>query len=365
METGRIRPMPFERFFAVVGDLLYGTILTNLMSGRPADPESQARDVADVILNGILADGGDVASSGGGEVMTTSREDRSPTPPPGREGKLTPPLPLAERVGGGVLLSSSFFPPVLRSPRPPPTRARRRPVAVTVAPVKTVSLPRTVPVVGTLHAFDDVQLAPKVDGRVLRIFKDVGDAVVPGEVLLELDPDRLRARGQPGAPGVRGRIAEAQARRAARNRRRVRRRISPKVDAVAQALANLELAQKELARHEVENSQGGRLGTGARHGEDQGEGGRGRRSNWRGRTRGSRWPTPGGSKAALDDAEEKLRETTLRAPTRPEWAAWSAVLGVGREPDALLGRGADGFQGRDDSIDAGRRTRTGSCSTTS
>jgi AcrR family transcriptional regulator len=57
LETGRIRPMPYERLFAVVGDLLYGTILTNLMSGRPADPESQARDVVDVILNGIVADG--------------------------------------------------------------------------------------------------------------------------------------------------------------------------------------------------------------------------------------------------------------------------------------------------------------------
>jgi AcrR family transcriptional regulator len=55
METGRIRPMPFERLFSVVGDLLYGTILTNLMSGRPADPEAQARDVVDVILNGIRA----------------------------------------------------------------------------------------------------------------------------------------------------------------------------------------------------------------------------------------------------------------------------------------------------------------------
>lgn len=53
-ESRRVRPMPMERLFAVVGDLLYGTILTNLMSGRPADPESQARDVADVILNGIL-----------------------------------------------------------------------------------------------------------------------------------------------------------------------------------------------------------------------------------------------------------------------------------------------------------------------
>lgn len=55
MDTGLVRPMPMERLFAVVGDLLYGTILTNLLSGRPADPEAQARDVTDVILNGILA----------------------------------------------------------------------------------------------------------------------------------------------------------------------------------------------------------------------------------------------------------------------------------------------------------------------
>lgn len=54
--SGRVRSLPQERFFAVIGDLLYGTILTNLLSGRSADPESQARDVADVIFNGILLD---------------------------------------------------------------------------------------------------------------------------------------------------------------------------------------------------------------------------------------------------------------------------------------------------------------------
>ncbi|MBA4190469.1 MAG: TetR/AcrR family transcriptional regulator [Planctomycetaceae bacterium] len=69
MATGRIRPMPIERLFAVVGDLLYGTILTNLLSGRPADPESQARDVTDVILNGILADG-DTGTRGHGDKGT-------------------------------------------------------------------------------------------------------------------------------------------------------------------------------------------------------------------------------------------------------------------------------------------------------
>lgn len=56
--TGRVRPMPQERLYAVVGDLLYGTILTNLLSGRPADPDAQAADAADIILHGILTDAG-------------------------------------------------------------------------------------------------------------------------------------------------------------------------------------------------------------------------------------------------------------------------------------------------------------------
>ena len=66
------------------------------------------------------------------------------------------------------------------------------PVPVMVAPAKAASLPRAVAVVGTLNAFEDVLLAPKVDGRVLRVLKDVGDPVLPGEVLLELDPTDYR-----------------------------------------------------------------------------------------------------------------------------------------------------------------------------
>ncbi len=53
--SGLVRAIPQERFFAVVGDLLYGTILTNLLTNRPADPAAQAEDVLDVILNGLLA----------------------------------------------------------------------------------------------------------------------------------------------------------------------------------------------------------------------------------------------------------------------------------------------------------------------
>jgi AcrR family transcriptional regulator len=52
----RIRPMPPERFFSVIGDLLYGTILTNLLTGRRVRPEVQADDVLDVIFHGVLSD---------------------------------------------------------------------------------------------------------------------------------------------------------------------------------------------------------------------------------------------------------------------------------------------------------------------
>jgi AcrR family transcriptional regulator len=57
VESGVLRPIPCDRFFDVIGDLLYGTILTNLLANRPSDPEGQAANVLDVILHGLLADG--------------------------------------------------------------------------------------------------------------------------------------------------------------------------------------------------------------------------------------------------------------------------------------------------------------------
>lgn len=52
--SGRLRPISMERFFSVLGDLLYGTILTNLLANRPADPEAQASDVLDILFHGVL-----------------------------------------------------------------------------------------------------------------------------------------------------------------------------------------------------------------------------------------------------------------------------------------------------------------------
>ena len=60
-------------------------------------------------------------------------------------------------------------------------------VAVTVAPIQARAIRRSVDAVGTLNGFEEVTLAPKVEGRVLSIRADVGDIAVPGSVLLELD----------------------------------------------------------------------------------------------------------------------------------------------------------------------------------
>lgn len=51
-----LRPMTQDRFMAGIGDLLYGTILTNLLSGRLVDPDEQANDVFDFIGHGVLSD---------------------------------------------------------------------------------------------------------------------------------------------------------------------------------------------------------------------------------------------------------------------------------------------------------------------
>jgi multidrug efflux pump subunit AcrA (membrane-fusion protein) len=91
-----------------------------------------------------------------------------------------------------ILAGAAFIPLVLAGcgPKASPTEAAKAEpaVPVTVAPVSTLTVPRTITANGTLHAYEDVMLAPKVDGRVVAVHADVGDVVVPGTLILELDP---------------------------------------------------------------------------------------------------------------------------------------------------------------------------------
>lgn len=62
-----------------------------------------------------------------------------------------------------------------------------QPVSVTVVPVTTRNVERTIPVVGTLYGFEQVTISPKIEGRVARLHFDLGDRVPSEAVLAELE----------------------------------------------------------------------------------------------------------------------------------------------------------------------------------
>jgi membrane fusion protein (multidrug efflux system) len=60
-------------------------------------------------------------------------------------------------------------------------------VPVTLRPVKVSTVQRSIEVVGTLWGDEDATISNKVAGRVITIFKDVGDHAEPGEALAQID----------------------------------------------------------------------------------------------------------------------------------------------------------------------------------
>ncbi|MGC3966433.1 MAG: TetR/AcrR family transcriptional regulator [Pirellulales bacterium] len=56
VQDGRFRDIPADRIRNVIGDLLYGTIFSNHMSGRTRRLEDQARDLFDIVFHGLLTD---------------------------------------------------------------------------------------------------------------------------------------------------------------------------------------------------------------------------------------------------------------------------------------------------------------------
>ena len=64
--------------------------------------------------------------------------------------------------------------------------------AVKVEPVRQETIRRTVEVVGTLAAEDEVTVSSEADGRVSRMLADLGDRVNAGQVLVELDREKLQ-----------------------------------------------------------------------------------------------------------------------------------------------------------------------------
>ncbi|MFO0798368.1 MAG: efflux RND transporter periplasmic adaptor subunit [Gemmataceae bacterium] len=204
-------------------------------------------------------------------------------------------------------------------------KAEAAPVAVTVVPLKAVSLPRTVSVVGTLDPYREVTLAPKVDGRVLRVRRDIGDAVSPGEPLLELDDHdyrlevevarraleaelaRLELDAVPGAAADLGKLIEA-------------------VPAVARARAAAEESARKLDQQSklLDRGGGSREDVAVVAAERKVSDAALRQVQTEAR---SAMVNARKLQANLEQAEQRLKDTVVRAPVTDEWAAWAAALG--------------------------------------
>ncbi len=78
--------------------------------------------------------------------------------------------------------------------KPPPVKSSQDtgPVQVQVASVTTRQLQRVVESVGTLFPFDEVIVSAEIEGRVDKVNFDLGDSVVPGDVLVGIDDQEQR-----------------------------------------------------------------------------------------------------------------------------------------------------------------------------
>jgi RND family efflux transporter MFP subunit len=68
------------------------------------------------------------------------------------------------------------------------------PQPITVGKVAQHEVRRSIDVVGTLAADEEVTVSSEVEGRVLRIAADLGDRVSAGQALVVLDPEKLQYR---------------------------------------------------------------------------------------------------------------------------------------------------------------------------
>lgn len=164
IRLGRLRKVKPVQVLDVVSDMLYGTVLSNHLAGRDADPKKQASAILDVLFHGILSDS---------------------------ERKRIANRAVQKRRAGAALAGIAFMFLSGCSGVGSPASADRAEsaIAVTVEPVSVRPLVKTVSAVGTLNGYEETTLSPKVEGRIISIRADIGDRVGPGSVLLELDPN--------------------------------------------------------------------------------------------------------------------------------------------------------------------------------
>lgn len=292
--AGAFREVHAQRALDVVGDLLFGTVLSNHLARRRVSPDSQATAILDVLFHGLLSD---------------------------RERKKSLGVVNKTKTVGVfaliVLLVSGCLPKDQKTGNP----SEPDPIPVTVTAIQKRDLPRVIQAVGTLHGIDEVLIAPKAEGRITAIHADIGDRIWPGAMLLEIDPTDAKQAMQEGqralsselaklglselpvgkfqiedVPGVKAAsVAVEDALRRFKQKEDLKSKGGGSVDELelAQTEVRLAEARKKQAMTEAESCLAA--------------------AKWR--------------RAQLDGAEQRLRDCIVFAPESDQFWAWAGAVG--------------------------------------
>lgn len=197
-------------------------------------------------------------------------------------------------------------------------------VTVTAAPVTARAVRRAVTAVGTLQGYDEVTLAPKVGGRVKAVPVDLGDVVLPGQVLLEIDPVDAAKEADRARRALDLELAKLDLPKLL-----AKEQFKPEdVPAVRKAQAALDSAEREFERtrrltgasdREVRAAETDLHVARATRNLALSEANAGLTAAWL-------------RKDELDAAENRLADCTLRAPVPTGWHAWAAAVGPAFTP---------------------------------
>ncbi len=66
--------------------------------------------------------------------------------------------------------------------------ATQKAIIVSAEKCRKIPVQKSIAIVGTMIGKEEVFISPKVEGRVIKIYHDIGDELKPGEPLLDIDP---------------------------------------------------------------------------------------------------------------------------------------------------------------------------------
>jgi HlyD family secretion protein len=154
--------------------------------------------------------------------------------------------------GGAKLYTSNSAPKPVVADLPAPTAAPQV-RSVTVAPVKTTAVERTIEVSGTVEALELIPVTSEVPGlQIEAILVDEGTKVTKGQVLAKLKDDTIQAelnQAKAAVDGAKARLAELQAGSRDEEIARAKERVNSAIAGVKQAESDLELVSKRVDRN--------------------------------------------------------------------------------------------------------------------